>query len=117
MLPAAQTNSTPSRVGRLNRVLERLRVAAAAPAVAHNLDAGDGQAVLDRVGSAPAVEPEPPELRNLTRHDLHVPVDAGHADPVVADAADRAGAVGAVAVVVEGIVVVVEKSQPWMSST
>src|SRR5262245_50521959 len=43
------------------------------------------------------------------RHDLHVPGDTGHADPVVPERADGAGDVRAVIVLVDGIGVAVDR--------
>ena len=48
-------------------------------------------------------------VEELQGHDLHVPVDAGHADAVVAHGADGAGHVRAVAVVVHRVAVVVDE--------
>ncbi len=92
-------------VGRGDGVLQGLAEAAAAPRVAHHVDAHHrgvvdaGNGAVRRTGAAAAEE--------LAAHDLDVPVHARHADAVVANATDGAGAVRTVVVVVHGVAVVV----------
>ena len=94
---------------RLDRVEERLREAAAAPAVVgrDDVDAAvlhelDVLHAIDRVGDAAAARGR----QELAGHDPDRPVDADDADAVVAGGPDRPGHVGAVAVVVEWVRIV-----------
>ena len=89
--------------GRIDGVLERLFIAAAAPGVVHHpsahergvFDGGDG---VGGVAAAAVIE-------KFERHDAHLPADAGHADAVVALGADGAGAMRAVVMVVHRIAI------------
>jgi hypothetical protein len=70
---------------------------------------GDRCAMCDRVvqrcGSV-GDGADPGRVQELQRHDLDRPVNPRHADAVVTDRANRTGHMGAVTIVVEGIVVV-----------
>ena len=66
------------------------------------LEAFDGRGI----GSAPT------GIKGLAREDAHVPVHAGNADAVVADGANRAGRMRAVAMVVHGVAVAVVRVDP-----
>ena len=95
------------RVGRHDGVQQGLAEAAAAPRVAHDVDAHHRRVLDARHGVVRRARAAGRE--ELQAHDLDVPVHARHADAVVADAADGAGAVRAVVVVVHGVVVVVRE--------
>src|SRR5262249_44576438 len=93
--------------GGVDGVVKRLAVVAVAPAVV-----GDGGPVGDGVveggdgvGDAAAAD----AVEELQVHQLHFPVHAGDADAVVALGPDDAGDVGAVVVVVRGVVVVLDE--------
>src|SRR5262249_46185302 len=100
--PAAEVDGA----GGLDGVEER-GGAAAAPTVV-----GDAGAVLDRIGDGrrgPDVGASAVGVEELQRHQRRFPVNAGYADAVVADGRDGARDVGAVAVVVKGVVGVVDE--------
>src|SRR5262249_19779793 len=80
---------------------------AAAPAVVGDLYALAGGVVQGEDGVAGAAAAVGAE--ELQRRQRHLPVDADDAGAVVSRRADGAGDVGAVAVVVEGVVVVVDE--------
>jgi len=105
VVPGRRDEQHAGGVGGGDRVGERLRILAAAPAVVHHPRAHIG-GVDDGVdgvrGEAEAVRPD-----EFHAHQAHVPVHPGDADAVVAGRADGSRDVRAVAVVVRGIGVAV----------
>ena len=108
-MPAEATVTTPVRVGFAQRFVDRRHLLVAAEVEAHvdHLGAvGDGEAdpLGDVGGVAAAVRVEHPH-----RHQLGPVGEPGEADPVVGLLGDRAGDVGAVAVLVERQAVAVDE--------
>ena len=91
----------------LDRQPQRLGKPAAPPAVAHDVDVHH-RGVFDRgdgIGRASAAA----RVQELERHEAHGPVHSRHAEPVVPHGADGARHVGAVEMVVHGVVVAVHE--------
>src|SRR5262249_46807281 len=100
-----EENAVGAGVG--DGAVQRPAVAAAGPAVV-----GDPRPVRHRVvqrcyGVGSVARAAGPE--DLQGHKLHLPIDAGDADRIVPQGPDGAGDVGAVVVVVEGVVVIVDE--------
>ncbi len=94
-----------ARIG--DRQVHGLGESASTPAVAGEVDAHHGGVFDGRQGVGCAAGSA--GVQEFQRHDRHVPTHAGHADAVVAHAADGPGTVRPVAIVIHGIVVIVDE--------
>ena len=90
---------------RINRVIERLAVATAAPAVVRDANAAAGSVLQGQDGAGCVTDSL--VVEDLQRHEPGPPLDAGQSNAVVAPRPDDACDVGAVAVQIRWIAVVV----------
>ena len=107
VVPGRRCEQDARVVGVRDRLTQRLRVAAASPAVAHHLGAHQ-RGVLDGVDRV-LERAAPARVQELDRHELHVPRHPGDPESVVAHRSHGPGGMGPVAVVVHRVAVVVRE--------